>query len=401
MAIKSLLSQARQIRASKSFADIDLGVDNPSRKTLVEGQEYLEQDMNVIRSMIKDITGTLEWQDLPSTTLSDLALTADKKVLQPVQYSQNGVNGTSVVSTLGVSIPGSTNTTSTQDIGYVIDDTATPAVNSKARITLRDKVTNQILVNAAENEIYGIASNDGFDKVKVSFFTDVNGTATPATVTGDVEMILPYREKLDSISEESLLINAGFAGAVGAFELGDRVYVDVDNNGTPVFSFVDDEDITTTINKIAAVTGADKILGDNISNVSGITSSNNTTFKTDNINSNLQDGDTLISAISKLDTLSNTLKDQIANVSGDEVSEILAANLAQGTEYTLPNSKTYLNTDKDAITVFLNGVKLASDLVIGDGSIGNGDYTPFSTTTIKFNLPLEISDLITCVITKA
>lgn len=401
MALKSLLSQARQIKASKSFTDIELGTDNAGRKTLAEGQEFLEQDMNVLRSMIKDITGAPEWQDLPATTLTELALTADKKVLQPVQYAQDGINGTSVVTTLDVSIPGTTNNTGTTDIGYILDDTAIPSVISKARVTLRDKNTNQILVNAAENVIYGIASNDGFDKIQVKFYTDVNGTATEATITGDVEMILAYRERLDSISEESLLVNAGFAGSVGAFELGDRVYIDVDDNGTPVFGFIVDEDITETINKLAQVAGTDKILGDNISTVSGITATNNTTFKTDDANSNLEDGDNLIIAITKLDTLSNQLKEDIANASGDEVSEILAVDIAEGVEYTIPGAKTYLNTDKDAITIFLNGAKMASDLVIGDGSVGNGDYTPFSTTTIKFNLPLEATDLITCVITKA
>jgi hypothetical protein len=94
-------------------------------------------------------------------------------------------------------------------------------------------------------------------------------------------------------------------------------------------------------------------------------------------------------------------RDSSDNDSGDEVSEILAADLAEGDEYTIPNSKTYQNDDKDAITVYINGQKLASDLTIGDGSVGNGDYTPYSTTTIKFNLPLETDDLVTCVITKA
>lgn len=401
MALKSLLNQARQIKASKSFTDIELGTDNAGRKTLVEGQEFLEQDINVLRSMIKDITGAPEWQDLPATTLTELALTADKKVLQPVQYAQDGINGTSIVTTLDVNIPGITNNTGTTDIGYILDDTAIPSVISKARVTLRDKNTNQILVNAAEKVIYGIASNNGTDKIQVKFYTDVNGTATEATITGDVEMILAYRERLDSISKESLLVNAGFAGSVGAFELGDRVYIDVDDNGTPVFGFIVDKDITETVNKLAQVAGTDKILGDNISTVSGITATNKTTFKTDDANSNLEDGDNLIIAITKLDTLSNQLKEDIANVSGDEVSEILAADIAEGVEYTIPGAKTYLNTDKDAITIFLNGVKMASDLVIGDGSVGNGDYTPFSTTTIKFNLPLEATDLITCVITKA
>lgn len=399
MAIKSLLSQARQIRASKTFGDISLGDANADRKTLAEGQDFLEGDLNVIRSLILDITGETEWSDKPSVTLSEAAGAANKLILQPVQSAITGVDGTSVVTDITVT---GTNTTATTDIGYILDDTETPAVGSKARVTLRDKATNQILVNADEKEIYGIASNDGNDKLQIKFYTDVDGTATEQSVTGDIEVIAAYREKLSDINEEALLTNAGFAGAVGAFEIGDRVYVDVDQDGNPIFGFVDDENITATINKIASISGNNKKLGDNVSTVSGITSDTfTTTFKTDNADSYFEDGDSLYTALTKIDAEAKVLEDAIANASGDEVSEILTADLAEGDAYTLPNSKTYTNDDKDAINVFVNGQRLTSDLSIGDGSVGNGDYTPDSTTTIKFSLPLEADDVVTCVIYKA
>jgi len=399
MAIKSLLSQARQIRASKTFGDISLGDANADRKTLAEGQDFLEGDLNVIRSLILDITGETEWSDKPSVTLSEAAGAANKLILQPVQSAITGVDGTSVVTDITVT---GTNTTATTDIGYILDDTETPAVGSKARVTLRDKATNQILVNADEKEIYGIASNDGNDKLQIKFYTDVDGTATEQSVTGDIEVIAAYREKLSDINEEALLTNAGFAGAVGAFEIGDRVYVDVDQDGNPIFGFVDDENITATINKIASISGNNKKLGDNVSTVSGITSDTfTTTFKTDNADSYFEDGDSLYTALTKIDAEAKVLEDAIANASGDEVSEILGSDLAEGDAYTLPNSKTYTNDDKDAINVFVNGQRLTSDLSIGDGSVGNGDYTPDSTTTIKFSLPLEADDVVTCVIYKA
>jgi len=398
MAQKSLISQLRQIKSSKNFGDIDLGSANADRKTLAEGQSFLEEDLNILRSMIKDITGELEWSDIPQVTLAEAASTSKKLILQPIQSESTGVDGTSVVT--GIDVQG-TNNTATTDIGYVIDDSETPAVTSKARITLREKNSNQVLLNAAENEIFGVGSNDGNDKLQIKFYTDVNGTATEATVTGDIEMILPYRIELGNIDENALLTNAGFAGAVGAFEIGDRVYVDVDQDGNPIFGFVDDENITATINKISQISGSNKKLGDNVSAVSGITSDTyNTTFGTDGANY-LADNDTLVQALIKLDAESKVLEDAVKNASGDEVSEILADDLAEGSEYTIPDSKTYKNDDKDAITVFVNGQKLASDLTIGDGSVGNGDYTPYSTTTIKFNLPLEATDLITCVITKS
>jgi hypothetical protein len=86
MALKSLLSQARQIKSSVQQADVDLGADNASRDTLVNGAAYLEEDLNNLRSMILDITGEVKWSDIPAVTLADAAGAAKKLIIQPVQY---------------------------------------------------------------------------------------------------------------------------------------------------------------------------------------------------------------------------------------------------------------------------------------------------------------------------
>jgi len=401
MAIKSLISQARQIRASKSYADIDLGDNNSDRKTLVEGAEYLESDMNNIRSMIKDITGEEEWSDIPQVTLAEAAGASNKLIIQPVQYSGTA-NGSSLVTDLDA-VAGVANTTSTEDLGYVVTDEETPAEGTKAHVSIRDAATNMPIVDANEQKVYAVAYNDSNDKVELKFFVnDADGNATEYTFDGDqtFEAVLPNRTTLADANEQFPMVNAGWADAVGAFEIGDRVYTDgVRNDGTtPVYDFVEDEDLTSAINKLATVGIDDKNLGDNVSVVSGITSATYTTsFATDGANY-LADEDTLIAALMKLDAQAKENEDAAANASSDKVVEILTEDVAEATAVTLPESKTYKNDDKDALDVLVNGQALVSDAVAGGD--GLGDYAETSTTEVTFNFPLEVGDVVTYKISK-
>jgi len=396
--MKSLLNQSRQIRSSNLFANIELGTENVDRNTLAEGQSSLEGDLNVLRSLIKDITGGSLFSDSPKVTLFDVEKTTSKMLIQPIQIEATSVSGSSFVTALDVSY---TNTLVTSDIGYIVDDSGTPSVSTKAKVLIRSKANNSPLLDSNENRIYAVASNDGADKVKLSFYVDVDGVATPARISGDIEAILPYRQKIANLNENALMGNAGFAGSIGAFEIGDRVYVEgTDSTGNPIFGFVEDENITDTINKIAVIGAATKTLSDNVSSVTGITSDSfATSFATEGANY-LADGDSLLDAIVKLDTETKILEEAVSNSSGSEVAEILIRDLPEGLEYNIPNNKTYLNTDVDSIQLFVNGQKLVSDLAIGDGSAGNGDFTAFSNSTVKFSFPLEIGDVITAVIFK-
>ena len=404
MALKSLISQARQIKSSVQQADIDLGADNTARDTLVNGAAYLEEDLNNLRSMILDITGETKWSDIPAITLSQAAGTSTKTIFQPVQFEGSVTSADNLVTSLDA-VPGVTNTTSTTDIGYVVTDAATPAPGTKAYVAIRDKSTNMPLIDADENQIFAVAYNNGSDKVQLKFFTDVNGTYTPATVDGDIEALLPYRQTFSNVDEGFSMVNAGFADQVGAFEIGTRVWVDglLNNGRTPTYDFVENEDITTTINKIAAVGALDKNLGDNVSAVSGINSSTyTTTFLTDNADSYLADGDTLVAAIEKLDAQAKANADAAASASSDKIANIVTANIAEGVAVTLPQSKTYLNTDKDAMSVFVNGQYLISNAIADANNAGDtGDYAETSTTEVTFNFPLEIGDVVAYEIKKS
>jgi hypothetical protein len=408
MALKSLLSQARQIKSSVQQADIDLGADNASRDTLVNGAAFLEEDLNNLRSMVLDITGETKWSDIPAVTLKEAAGAANKLIIQPVQFSSAGVTGTSLVTALDA-VAGVTNTTSTTDLGYVVTDEAVPAEGNKAHVSIREAATNMPIVDTNEQKVYAVAYNDGADKVELKFFSNDPSTGDAVAYefveATDIEAILPSRTDLATANEEFPMVNAGWADAVGAFELGDRVWVDgVLNDGTtPTYGFVEDEDITTTINKIAAVGINDKNLGDNVSVVSGINSATfTTTFSTDNADSYLADGDTLYAAIEKLDLQAKANADAAASASADKVMEILTADVAEETAIALPQGKTYLNTDKDAMNVYVTGQHLVSDAVADANNAGDlGDYAETSTTEVTFHFPLEIGDVVAYSISKS
>jgi len=400
MAIKSLLRQATQIRASVSQSDVDLGTDNSDRNNVVTSASYLEEDLNNVRSMILDITGETLWSDKPQVTLADVAGTSNKLIFQPVQYSATGLNASADLVTDLDAPAGLTNTTNTEDLGYVIDDSDPASVDSKAKVFLRDKATNMPILDANERQIFAIASNDGNDKVKLTFYTDNDGTAEAVNVTGDIEALLPSRTSLADANENFAMVNAGFADKVGAFEIGDRVYTDVnDKDGNPIYGFVENEDLTATINKLADKDGADIKYTNNIGTVTGVTSDTfATTFATDGANY-LADDDSYYSALEKLDAQIKTNEDAIANASADKVIEIMTESIAEGTAHTLPDSKTYKNDDKDAMDLYVNGQQVVSDAIAGGA--GNGDYAESSTTEVTFNFPIEIGDVLTYKIYKA
>jgi len=68
----TLLKQGKQIANSKIYEDIDLGQQNQNRDYIAKDATTLEQDLNVIRSILTDIHGEEKWTDAPKITLQEL-----------------------------------------------------------------------------------------------------------------------------------------------------------------------------------------------------------------------------------------------------------------------------------------------------------------------------------------
>lgn len=445
MAIKSLISSARQIRASEAYKDLnyvdgtqgvrELAGDVHSA-AVAEGTTYLEEDINHLRTQLKEIIGKTNWYDAASISLEGLASTGNKTIIQPVQvmapvtFAAGSADLTTIASGTGGLASGTEN-------GYVFDDSVTPPVTTKAKVILRDKVTNMPIVDADENIVYGVLTFDGADAgavtglagglLTVKLYTDVDGVATPSTYDGVAEIVIPQRVGLSDAAEDFAMINAGFAGAVGSIELGDRMWVALDpatGNYDLVAETGDNADLAITkndgltkvINALIAKAslGEDKATG--ASDVLGVTYGTDglvdTDFETewdgDGISTNYIDYNagagttTILGALKVLDNQLKVVESLAENAGADVQVAILASDLAEATAYTVPNTKTILTGDKDAVNVYVNGQLLASDLqVSGTAGDGSGDYTISATDTITFNFPLLAGDVVSIHIFKA
>jgi len=395
MAVKGLISQARQIRSSKSFNMPVLGTNNPDRNIIAEGQTFLEEDLNVIRKLILEITGETKWSDIPKSSLADNSNISRKQVIQPIQTNIDILPGNKILTSISAT-PNVLNTENTQDVGYIVTDSLTPLRGTKAYVTIRDSLTKAPILDINERTVFGVLYNNN-NKIETRFFTDNNGLQ-PYTFnsTVNVDMMLPYREFLSNINEDSLMNLSTFVDQIGSFEIGSRNWLDfLDTSGSYIFNFIQNEDITKTLNKLADVTAKNKVLTDNISKITGINSNTTQSFGTDGATF-LSDTDTVISALMKLDFQTSHNYNLSNGVPFYKVVEILQAPILEGSTWTLPNNRTYDNTNKDAMNLFVNGVLLLSDSLVG--IVGGGDYGETSNTGVTFNFTLDIGDVIIAMI---
>jgi len=108
--VKSLLSQARQIASSVSFEKLQLDMSDNERKLYIEDKEFLEQDLNVIRSIIDEIIGSSEWtnktptsitelNDLLSSTINEIN---ENRRIHEIQYHNTNVGNVEFIYSTGV-----------------------------------------------------------------------------------------------------------------------------------------------------------------------------------------------------------------------------------------------------------------------------------------------------------
>lgn len=398
MALKSLIDTSRQIRSTGLFDDNFLNVNLQS---VAEGQTFLQEDLNVLRTLIKNITGETNWYDAPSVPLADVNVMYEKLLIQPVQVS-------SVVITDGIGATGVTGIAANQSgssEGFLYDSSVTKTLTTKAWVILRDSATKDGILDSQERELFGIATFNGIDGgtidgvtniLSIETYVDVNGTATPAVWSGTVDCIVAQRTKLINVNEDFAMTNAAFGGDMNSAEIGTRDYIDyLNNQSANIFGFIANEDITTTLNKISPKLAFTYNLSDNLSDQTGITS-NTYTNSYSSVNY-VNNGDTFITAIGTIDAKLKTLSDGLGAVTPDNQVFVVSAGIAEGSPVTLPNTKTYDNTDINSMDVIFNGSVLTSD-----GQAGTvADYATTSSSTITFHFDLVPTDVLKFVIKKS
>ena len=431
MAIKSLISQARQIKASEGYRDLNFvdGLQGARELSgdvhsaaVAEGTTYLEEDINHLRTQIKEIIGKNFWYDSASKSIEDLAGSA-RTIIQPVQIA-GGITFAAGTADSGLTSGTAADESGTTE-GYLFGAAAT---DGKHRVILRDKVTNMPIVDADENLVFGLieagTATDGSDLsttgLNIVTYTDVDGTLTPFAYDGEAEVVIPQRVAFKDANEDFAMINAGFANSVGSIELGDRQWVALDpatgsydivleSGDNADLGIVTNDSLTKVINKLIEKsstaedqsTAAKGLIGYTQGTDGLIDTDLETEWDGDGVSTNYIDYDagagttTILGAIKVLDNTLKIVEDLAKSASVNKQVEILAADLAEATEWTIPNAVKVVMDDKDAIDVIVNGQRLSSDKqVSGTAGDGSGDYTVSSNTGITFNWPLLAGDVI-------
>lgn len=432
MAIKSLISQARQIKASEGYQDLNF-VDGAQgarelagdvhSAAVAEGTTYLEEDINHLRTQVKEIIGKTTWYDAASISLEELASTGNKKIIQPVQLA-GSITFAAGTADSGLTSGAAADQTGTLN-GYLYGAAST---DGKHVGLLRDKVTNMPIVDADENQVLVLVeagtATDGSDLASTTLnlvtYTDVDGTLTAYPYAGEAEVIIPQRIGFADASEDFAMVNAGFAGAIGSIELGDRLWVALntttgsydltaESGDNADLSITTNDNLTKVINALISKssvaedqsTAAKGLIGytqgtDGVMDTDLETEWDGDGVSTHYIDYNAGAGTTtVLGALKVLDNTLKTVEDLAKSAGANKQVETLAADLAEATAWTIPNSVLVVTDDKDAIDVSVNGQRLTSDKqVSGTAGDGSGDYTVSSNSSITFNWPLLIGDVI-------
>lgn len=398
MALKSLIDTSRQVRSTGVFDDNFVDVN---LQAVAEGQSFLQEDLNILRTLIKDITGEQNWYDAPKVPLTDVRGMYDKLLIQPVQVPQttfvNGIGNTSVT--------GIAANQSNDREGYVYDSSVTKTLTTKAWVILRDSTTNDGILDSQEREVFGIATFNGIDGdtidatvkiLSIHTYVDVGGVATPSEWNGTADAILPQRVKLLNVNEDFAMTNAAFGGDMNSAEIGTRDFIDYLNNvGGNIFGYIANEDITTTLNKISPKVAYTYNLSDNISAQTGIP--NNTYTTVYSSNNYLTNGDDFVTALGTVDAKLKSLTEGLSAVTPDTQVFIVSAGISEGSPVSIPNSRTYDNTNVNSMDVIFNGAVLTSDAQAGT----TADYATTSSTSVTFHIDLVPTDVLKFVIKKS
>lgn len=237
---RSLLRQLEQIRRSATYDDVISGVYTSAvAEPVVSGS--LEQDMNVVRTLVKDLKGTSDWYgdlgtyfdptDTTSGSVSNKVLSLDnirnntldaKTALLAVADDNSGAGYTVVSGTDGVLLDVTTVYATADDRrGLPIFASTAHAgsywdeggVDRTVRVDILDTATGNEFQDDSGYTIYGklydgadapTGSGTGTDVYVRLFANDAEitdlGTSMAAPPT-EISVIYPYRKTLDSILE--------------------------------------------------------------------------------------------------------------------------------------------------------------------------------------------------------
>lgn len=384
----------------------------------VDESEYtdsLQHDLNVFRTLLKQIKGTSDWfTDLgtyldPTTTDSG---NSETKELNLSNISGHTLDAKSIIVPVSADNSGSGFTISESDTGFLftptdsryadwVDRRGLPIYNSVANAGIyadeagldevcdidlldfstgsefRDSLDRKIFARFYDGADHG-GSGEGTD-VYVRFYTSAGPYTWTADDPTEIMMVYPFRKVLSEMEEyewqRTDFVN-GFEGDAAIIE--DVVnlwnYTGASNNeATPSwdntgsnYALVSGTDQTAAINALNTIVGSRVYTSGNY----------------------IDDGDTIATSLNDLDLAMKTLADSLAASIGGKYIEEVSADIPAGIEHVLPGGLTYTPTSTSGqegknMEIWLDGQLLAANTGVG-GINEDRDYAETSISGITF-----------------
>jgi len=424
---RSLLRQLEQIRWSYDYDDNVAGANTSSvAEPTTSGS--LEEDANVLRTMLRQVKGDTDWFTAPRTYFDPTSTTSgstENKTLNLVNIQNHTLDAKTIIVAVSNDNSGNGWSVSANDAGELLGSITTRYATNNNRMGLpiyapgsytgsdasgiydengADNVcrvdivnmdTDAEIVDSNGYTIYGKLYN-GADYAGTGNGTDVyvkywanDAVATMASGVSSVVFIYPQRKRLTDMAEYEWLRTDFISSWEGDVELIEDIYNlwsytgasnDVtdptwDNTAASYILQSDPDDLTTAINLLNTE------IGDRVYTGTYITS-----------------GDTITDSLEDLDVALAAMNAASVNKYAEEVSTLISKNVVHG----LPGSLTYTPDDTSGeegsnMDVYVDGQLLSADTGT-NGVNADRDYSESTASGIAFRFDIQVGRNITYMI---
>lgn len=421
---RSLLRQLEQIRRSATYDDAIASVNTSAvAEPTVSGS--LEADLNVFRTLIKDLKGTTNWYDeLPNyfdpkltdagntasgvLSLSDIAgyTTDAQTVIIAVENDAASVGYPVTTASSGILMTGVTTqyATDADRTGLPIFSSATGDYHDEGgdlricRVDIVDLSTDGEIEDGSGNIVYGVLV-DGLDfptgsgvgtDVAVQFYAD-GSPITMVSGVSDIKVVYPQRKVMSDVEEWEWLRTDFISSWEGDIELIE----DISN----LWSFTGAADNVSS--PTWTNTGASYILQADPSDLEGGINALNDGIGDRNYTENnyVSDGDPITTSLDDLDAALYDVSQAVEAGVGEKYVESISSGFSAGTLHALPYSITYTpdagaGTEGSNMDVFVDGQLIAADTTAG----ADRDYEETSASGITFHFDIQVGRNITYIV---
>lgn len=424
---RSLLRQLEQIRRSATYDDDILSVNTSSvAEPTVSGS--LEEDTNVIRTLLKQLKGSTNWYDDPGKYFNPLDTTSGNALNKQMSFANikgNTLDSKTVILAVTEDASGAGLTVSGTSIGVLATITtsyALPTVrtglpifesianagaywdesgsDNVCRVDVLDMSNDSEFADPSENIIYA-KMYDGADyggsgtgtDVYFRFWADNAETTLSGTGVTSVKFIFPQRRQMSSMQEYEWMRTDFVSSWEGDIELIEDI-----NN---LWSFTGAGN--GVIVPVWTNTTANYILGSETDLEAGINSINDE-IGNRNYTQNyyITDGDIITDSLEDLDLALKVVDDQIDAGIGDKYVESVVSTITAGVQHPVPVAFAYTpdstaGQEGSNMNVFVDGQLLAADTGT-NGANADRDYGETSTSGVTFRFSIQVGRNITYVV---